>query len=204
MARSWRLSKIKGETDESLQDRIAARMFGKEMPDPVIEEGAIEGKPRRWWLTLIWTWQADLVSILVALVFRVLWGRDLFWADGIWAELKEHSWPARTWYKRWNGTTLCHGGFISFGKHKCIPHELHHVEQCEARMLAGFIIGLASAAVTLFFDRNPWHALIALELPWFGVWPLGYLASLAQAYLRGEDPYYGSHLEEAAYALEDD
>ena len=161
-------------------------------------------RPARWWLTFIWTWQIDILTLLAVLFIRLAWGKAFFWREGLWAELREKSWPMRTWYKGWGGSTFCHGGMIAPGRHDILPHELVHVEQTEARMLAGLVIGLASAAVSLYYGAGLVQALIALELPWFGAWMVGYTASLAQAYIRGEDPYKGSHLEEAANALTDD
>lgn len=199
-ASSWGIEKAKRETEKSLRARIMAQMQRREMPEPILEVV----KPRRWLLTFLWTWQADLISFTLTLLIRLMWGRTLFWADGLWTELREYSWPRRTWYKGFGGTTFCHGGFVSYDmRDRVIPHELHHVEQIEARMLAGFVLGLTSAAITLWFGASNLHAILALEVPWFGSWIVNYLASLAQAYLRGEDPYRGSHLEEAAYALTD-
>ena len=80
-------------------------------------------------------------------------------------------------------------------------HELHHVEQYEAAMLAAFVVGVAVAAVLLSFG----HPVAAA---WTGgaVWVTGggltYLAALLTAWLRGESAYTGSHLEERAYAAD--
>jgi len=199
VGKQWGVTKVPRESDESYWARITAVMSGKPQPEPVL----VQSRPKRWWLTFIWTWQADLITFLIVLLLRALWGCALFWRDGLWVELKYRCWPVLTWYKRYGGTTFLHGGMLRFGR-KALPHELHHVEQGEARMLAGFILGLVSAVIALHSGSSIMHCIFALEVPWLGSWLVGYFASLAQAYLRGEDPYRGSHLEEAAYALTED
>lgn len=89
---------------------------------------------------------------------------------------------------------------MTVGK-SAIPHELHHVEQVESRMLLGLVLGILSAMLVLVLGANWVQCIVALEVPWFGSWMGGYGASILQAYLRGEEPYKGSHLEEAAYSL---
>ena len=164
-------------------------------------------KPRRWALTFLWTFPADVISWFAILLIRLVFGSKLFWIDGLWVELRWRSLPDRIWGKKWAGATMAHGGVFASGRSggkgidtQIERHELVHVEQFEARMLAGFILGLAACISCLLggaVNTAPWAGLLI----WMVAWPLGYTASLVQAYLRGEDPYKGSYLEEAAYAL---
>ncbi len=193
----FNIKRFPREKNRSYRCRMLALARGIDFPDPQLH------RPWYWWLTFLWTWQADALSMFAVLLIHMAWGRSMFWSDGLWVELRANCWPARTWYRQWGGTTFCHGGMLGPGR-ASLTHERHHVEQTEARMLAGFIMGLASLVVALLFGSGPGHCLLALEIPWFGSWLLGYGASVGQACLRGEDPYAGSHLEEAAYALTED
>lgn len=199
IAKQCGIEPVENETETSLRKRAIASVLGESIPGAVVSES----RPARWWLTFIWTWQADLLGLIAVLFIRFLWGSALFWRDGLWVELDPRSWFVRTWYSKWLGTTFSHGGMVAKGR-KALRHELHHVEQFESRMLSGFLLGLVSMIVALAYGSPILHCVIALEIQWFGAWLVGYFASLAQAYLRGEDPYLGSHLEEAAYALADD
>jgi len=168
-------------------------------------------RPRRWLLTFLWTFPADIISWFFILLVRLTFGAKLFWIDGLWAELRWRSWPDRVWGKRWAGVTMAHGGIFASGRSggkgvdtKTELHELVHVEQFEARMLASFVLGLSSVVMLLFAGYSGATMLWVGGSIWMVSWPLGYTASLVQAYLRGEDPYEGSYLEEAAYAIVED
>ncbi len=164
-------------------------------------------RPKRWWMTLIWTMPNDAIAWLVVLVTRILFGQNLYWIDGLWVELRKDSWPSRQWGRRWNGVTLGHGGIISAGRAggegadtRTEKHELVHVEQYESCMLVAFINAAVAGAALCAVGH--WKAAVVVGLIlWMTAWPVGYLATLFQAYLRGEDPYRGSHLEEAAYSI---
>ena len=163
-------------------------------------------RPRRWWLTFLWTFPADVVTWAVVLLIRALWGARLSWLDGLWVELRERSWLDRTWGRRWLGFTLGHGGVIAAGRGggpgadtETERHELVHTEQFEVVMLIGFVMGLV-CAVTALVDGCCCAAVTSWLLVWLGSWPLGYAAAAAQAYLRGEDPYTGNAWEESAYS----
>lgn len=151
-------------------------------------------KPKRWILTFLWTFPPDVIAWLAVLLVRLLFGKRLFWRDGLWVEIREGSFPDATWGRSWSGVTFAHGGILA-PRAKALPHELVHVEQYEVRMLCGFIFGIifALASMTL-------AGLVVSAFAWISAWPLGYAASLVQAYLRGEDPYKGSELEESAYS----
>lgn len=162
-------------------------------------------KPKRWALTFLWTFPVDIVVWMMVVAVLVLWGAKLFWLDGLWVELRAKSFPDKQWGSRWLGVTLGHGGILAAGRAggpgadtKTERHELVHVEQFEANMLTGFVLGLL-CAVTFLVDGCQDAALVSGLLVWILSWPLGYAAAAAQAYLRGEDQYSGNHLEESAY-----
>lgn len=162
-------------------------------------------RPKRWILTFLWTFPADIVSWAFVLLVRILFGARLTWLDGLWVELRANSLLERTWGKSWLGFSAAHGGIFAAGRGggpgvdtDTEKHELVHVEQFESTMLVGFILGMF-CAVAFLINGCGRHALIPSLIIWLASWPLGYAASVAQAYLRGEDPYRGSHLEEGAY-----
>ena len=166
-------------------------------------------RPVRWLLTFLWTFPADIVAWLAILVIAALFGCRLRWLDGIWVELREGSLPDKTWGKSWLGITLAHGGILASGRAggpgpdtRTERHELVHVEQFESRMFSGFILGLL-CAVSFLVDGCTTAAILSAAFVWLLSWPVGYAASLGQAYLRGEDPYSGSEMEESAYAQTD-
>ncbi len=134
------------------------------------------------------------VGALVALVVRGLWGADLWWADGcLMVRLGPSSWPSRTWYRRWAGTTFGYGIMLSSSAgNSTVEHELVHVEQAEANTLAGLLLGALCSAVSL----SPWPLLVG----WLAGALLAYAGASLVALLRGEsDAYRGNHLEEAAF-----
>jgi hypothetical protein len=109
------------------------------------------------------------------------------------ARLKPSSWPARTWYRNWGGTTFGYGIMLSAtAGNPVIEHELVHVEQAEANTIAGLVMGAIASAVIL----SPWPLFVG----WLGGAALAYVGASVAAALRGEaDAYRGNHLEEAAY-----
>ena len=163
-------------------------------------------RPKRYWLTYIYTGPWDVLMWLVVLFVRAMWGRRLHWQDGLWCEFRKNSWPARTWFRKWAGVTLGHGGFYNWQisgdpgiDTNCEIHEHIHVEQYEAAMLAGLVVSVIILVVLLLMGQAP---LYPLHL---GIWLLSskvaYSASVVQAWMRGEPGYRGSHLEEAARSI---
>lgn len=137
---------------------------------------------------------ADIPGWLIVLFLWLCWGFDLKLRGGIMmAEFKENSWPMRTWYRGWGGTTFGHAMIFAAGFDPLGPlpyHELVHVEQFEAMTLAGYVPGVALA-----LSIHPLAGLAMVVL--FGF--VAMLAAMAAAWLRGEKPYRGSVMEEAAY-----
>jgi hypothetical protein len=102
----------------------------------------------------------------------------------------------RTWFKRWRGTTLCHGGWLAPNMTGTLieDHEQVHVEQYET---AGLIFGTYTF-MWCCFEPELWFWGLA---SWAVMPFLFMLSGFAIAWLRGEDPYRGSVNEEAAYAI---
>jgi hypothetical protein len=73
--------------------------------------------------------------------------------------------------------------------------ELHHTEQSEAASIGGLILGLLALLLT-----RSWEGFGTLFLCWITMPRLAYVGGLIAAWLRGEDPYRGNHLEESARA----
>ena len=138
---------------------------------------------------------SDLVAWLVLIWVDLVWGGESEWKGGVWwVRLRENSWPARTWFKRWGATTFGHavmvGHRLSTWKDEGLRgHEMVHVEQYEQEAVQGAIL------FAVFASLGWW---------WIGLiwWCLGGFIEMATgfftAWLRGEPAYRGSHLEEAA------
>ena len=141
------------------------------------------------------------LGTLVALVVHALWGEKTWWIDGVlFTELKVDSWPNRTWYKGWGGTTFGYGIMLAPNQAESVSkHELVHVEQGEASVVGGIFTGLLAVLIT--------HSIWSVPLfffCWITSWWMAYLGSMVAALLRGEkSAYRGSHLEEAAYSIAD-
>ena len=170
--------------------------------------GEVPVRPRRYALVWLFTLPWDILAYLAVLLIWLVFGQKLHWLGGLWCELKETSWPVRTWYAGYGGTTLGHGGFYGPGASAghgwdtyVEVHEHIHVEQYEVAMFLTFMLGIATFITTSLFQMS-WTASSFLSL---GIWMSGYLLFFCGgwlvAYLRGERAYYGSQHEEAAYAL---
>ena len=163
-------------------------------------------RPKRYLLTYLWTFPWDILSWLAVLFLWLLWGTKLHWLEGLWFELKEKSWPMRTWYKGWNGTCFGHGGFyapgVSGGEGVDTATEYHeriHSEQYEAAMLVSLIFGVVAGFV-LWSLQYPEVALWTGGIMWIVGGLLHTCAAFFQAWIRGENPYRGSTNEESAYS----
>lgn len=138
-----------------------------------------------------------LLGWLAAAVVRAMWGSTLFWHQGVpVVRLASTSWPLNPdkkwggWYRGWAGT--CFGHFIMLSDDAdefTLSHEMRHHEQHDANAVGGLI-----AALPIF----PFQWIVAL-LVWLLMPFVAYLGALIVAWLRGENPYRGNHLEEAAY-----
>jgi hypothetical protein len=158
-----------------------------------------------WNLTIGWP---------MVLIVRALWGENLAWesppapmAGGpvLTCSFRASSWPARTWYSKWGGTTAGHAIIYNAGEQTpggwshVQKHEHVHVEQFEGACVSGFILGLLAFVPVISLG----HPEAAVGL-WLGIWWAGYMlmgiGNWIAAWLRGEDPYRGSAHEESAYS----
>jgi len=167
-------------------------------------------KPKRYLLIWIATFPNDILALLMVLFCWAMWGHKLRWIYGPWCELKEKSWPIRTWYSGYGGTTFGHGGILGpgFAGGKGIDtlmerHEDVHVEQHEVAMVVAFTAAGAILAVLLQQPFSVWTWVLPLVV-WCSGWPAYLIASWSVAFLRGESLYRGSSHEEAAYAIVED
>ncbi len=141
---------------------------------------------------------ADIVAWSIVLFCRLFWGSNLRWrAPGaLTMNFLPDSWPMRTWYKSWGGTTFGHGMILYPDPiEKTLKHEFVHVKQFEGSCLVA-----ALTALLLLITGAGWLTIApVLTLHWFA----RVLTANAAAWLRGESFYRGSIEEEAAYALQD-
>jgi cbb3-type cytochrome oxidase subunit 3 len=170
-----------------------------------------KNKPRPFYsyLTYLWTWYTDILCwFFVGVVLYALWGTKRHWTAGcLCLEFKEGSWPTRSWYRRWAGTTLGHTILYNVGRSgkpgivdtPVERHELIHVHQYQVMQLLGMIV-TAVNVLSGFDFRTEWHALLLLP----SAAALAYLVSMLQALIRGESPYRDNIMEESAYAQDND
>lgn len=160
----------------------------------------------RSWLVYLLTLGTDLLGALAALLLLPLGARGYRFerrpkGPGLWALTCDSPWlPGRY------GAMTIAPHVIVYRKGRRLPrgwsrlqdHEHSHSEQYEAAGLIGSLVGLCAFLGAV----APWLGVVA----WVGVPWADMGAGFVVAWLRGEDPYRGSHNEEAAYALasEDD
>jgi hypothetical protein len=164
-------------------------------------------KPRPWYyiITYLWCIYVDIFFwFWVGVAVHGLWGTKRHWTAGcLCIEVREGSWPTRSWYRHWLGSTLGHTILYSPGRAGILGivdtpverHEMIHVSQFEALQLMAAIV----FSYLVFSSGFQWQYLAILPS---GA-GLAYLASMLQAFLRGETPYRGSIFEDHAYAVED-
>jgi hypothetical protein len=163
-------------------------------------------RPKRYWLTYIYTISWDMIVWICVLGIRAFWGQKLHWLNGLWCEFKKNSWPTRTWYKRWRGTTLGHGGIynndVSGGEGLDTETEVHehiHVDQYESAMLRAFLMAIVILS-TLWYVGEPRLGIGIGYVVWLLGGVVHVLTNTFQAWMRGEDSYRGAVHEESAYA----
>lgn len=174
-----------------------------------------------------------LVAWPIVLLIRSLWGKDLRWETPapydrikgggggpcLTCRIRENSFPVTTgtfpkgWYIRkgrdgqpdrpWGGTTLGHAIFYGpYAGERTKTHEHIHVEQAEVAMVRGLVEGLA-AGIVLWSLGHPLAGTIMFLALWFTGYLMMGLAGWPTAWLRGEEPYWGSTHEESARAQTD-
>lgn len=162
-----------------------------------------------WDITIAWP---------AILLVRLFWGKNLRWETPpmphpggpvLVCDIRADSWPGRTWYKPWGGTTLGHG--IFYGVDIIKPgekwtsiqeHEHVHVEQFEGVSLGSFAMGLWVGITIAALGHGVAALIVGLLIWWLGYLVMG-LGNWGAAWLRGEDPYRGSSHEESAYSQGD-
>lgn len=156
-------------------------------------------KPWTRYILYVCSLPTDLVGLLLFSLAGALWGIAPFWSDGsLIVTLRGGSWPVRTWYKPWGGTTLGHIILLNGARPqermaRVLRHERVHVEQFESNAVLAFIF-----ALSILWWSRPLALLVWITLPW-----AIYGAGMLCAVLRGEKIYRGNHLEEAAYDAAD-
>jgi len=147
-------------------------------------------------IRMIFCWPLFL-GTLVALIVRALWGESMRWdAPVLVTTLSPTSWPMRSWYRRWGGTTFGYGIMLASEQPPdVLLHEEVHVEQLEAASIGGFFLGL----LVLLGMRGAWGVGVFF-LCWVTSGWFAYIGASIAASLRSEpNAYRGNHLEEAAY-----
>jgi len=141
---------------------------------------------------------ASLPGVLFAIPPLLVW---LIWGENLHMDvkrmavvfsLKPASWPMRTWYRKWGGTTFGHVIMtrpeVSKG---LLDHEAVHVEQFDGNALLCLALGIA-----VVVSGRSWVGL--------AIWGLGpwaqYISAGIVAVLRGESFYRGNANEESAYS----
>jgi len=151
---------------------------------------------RLGFLRYVFTAPSDLVAVLIVLFIRAAWGSSLSREGGcLVVDLDPRSWPMRTWYRGWGGTTFGHAIMLApldpARRAEVMHHELVHVEQVEAHALMALAYAIPIAVT--------WHPLAGLVAwatsSWISYWSAGVVAVL-----RGESFYHGNTNEEAAYS----
>jgi len=157
-------------------------------------------------LIYIWCLPWDILAWLVILLMWSIWGTKLRWEDGLWFEFKRDSWPSRTWYNPWAGTTFGHGGILGYGHSgkkgidtKTEKHEHIHVEQFEVVMLSHLLMAL----LFIFFTEYNGYSLFIFFTIWLSGGFLNYLIGGIVSLMRGKSFYTGNIKEMAAYAITD-
>lgn len=148
-------------------------------------------KPWTRYLLFVGTLPTDLVGWLFAATVRLFWGTALRWEDGVLrVTMREGSWPVRTWYARWGGTTIGHAVVMrESAPYSTYLHELVHVEQCQAAGILGVFLALGALVGGVWW----------LAIAWWCLTPaLVYAVSGLAALARGEDFYRGNVQEEGA------
>lgn len=146
-------------------------------------------------LRYVVTAPSDLVAVLIVLVIRALWGARLTLEGGcVVVTLASGSWPMRSWYREWGGTTFGHAIMLApmdpKARASVLAHEFIHVEQLEGHALMALAYSIPIAA---------WSWVAAL-IAWSLSSIVSYVAAGVIAALRGERFYSGNANEESAYA----
>lgn len=173
------------------------------------EEFCEESKfPKYYYLTLLWTWQSDVVLwLFTALVFRPFFGKNLHFIGLILqCERRGKDYLFKLGKRKFGGMNLGHVALYEDGATKgegldtCVErHEHGHGEQWEGNQLFSTLVALSITVISLC--TGTFWQFIYLVIP---IWVLGgfgiYFARGLQAGIRGEDIYMGNADEESMYS----
>ncbi len=137
---------------------------------------------------------------LLVLIIHALWGAELKYVDDyvLTTTLKSDSWPMRTWYKPWGGTTFGFGIMLAPGMDpRVMVHELRHVKQLEVSSICGLICGM----ITWLFTWKLAGVLLMLG-SWFLSPIMFYICAGIVALLYGQKYYENNIFEEDAESVE--
>lgn len=160
-------------------------------------------KTKRYYLLFLITWPLALLSWLGVLFVYFLWGQKLHLVGfTLQCDLKKDSWPTRTWYSRWGGTSFGYGAFYNTGRvggpgmdTEIEVHEHRHGEQTEIAIVVTFVISVYN----FFCGVDFIHCIIVyISGP-----ILLYLAACFVAFMRGKNVYRGNLLEQDAYNFDE-
>ncbi len=151
---------------------------------------------RLGFLRYAFTAPSDVVAILILLTIRVLWGSRIGIERGcVVVVLATGSWPMRSWFRGWGGTTFGHAIMLAplapTRRRAVLEHELVHVEQLEAYALMALMYSIPIAL--------HWYPVAGLVAWTLSNW-LSSISAGVVAVLRGEPYYDGNTNEESAYA----
>lgn len=145
------------------------------------------------WLRYAVTLPVDVIAFAIVLFVRIAWGMNLRAMRGaVFVDLRPDSWPMRSWYREWGGTTFGHAVMLAplpiDRRVVVIEHELVHVEQIEVYALFALVY---SIPIAIF-----WHPLAGL-LTWSMASWLSAACASAIAWLRGRAAYDNQNEESA-------
>jgi hypothetical protein len=159
--------------------------------------------PKKYFLTLLWTWQIDIFVWLFVLIVHLFCGERLSWFGlTLQCETKRQYLFNLFGKRKISGMTLGHGIILSqqsdqFDFRKTEKHEQGHVEQFEGNMFFTTVISILIFA----FSQN---RSIAFLITLFSIWFFGgfmiYFSRSVQAFIMGEDIYRGNADEESMYS----
>lgn len=132
-----------------------------------------------------------IFAYLIVAVIKALWGSSMVMENGILiTELKEDSWPMRTWYKQWGGTCFGYGIMLAPNMDpKVKKHELQHTIQVQAASIVGLFFCIIFSIIGYW-----WIGL----LTWAIMPVLSYLAGGVVAAISGGSFYMDNLYERAA------
>lgn len=137
----------------------------------------------------------NIVGWILVSIASAAWGDGLRWRDGVLTTtFKVDSWPMKTWYKNWGGTTAGHAIVQAPNQPDSIwKHEMIHVSQNQRTAILGTVF-----AIVAFFGglTNWWLALLL----WALMPSISYLCAGLLAVMKGKPFYMANIDEEAAYS----